>query len=135
MNLLAKSRSRSGFTLLEIMTVLAIILILMGMAAGRYERSVLRTREAALKQNLWVMRQAIEQYTIDKQSGPQSLEELVGAGYLREVPIDPMTGRKDWNVTFDDLMISPEQSSSGITDVHSTSERISPFEGTAYSTW
>jgi general secretion pathway protein G len=131
----ARSRSNRGFTLLEIMTVMAIILILMGMAAGRYEKSILRTKEAALKQNLWVMRQAIEQYTIDKQAGPQSLEELVGAGYLREVPVDPITGRKDWNVEFDELLISPEQASTGITNVKSSSDRVSPFEGTSYNTW
>jgi general secretion pathway protein G len=130
-----KSYHLRGFTLLEVMTVMAIILILMGMAAGRYERSVRRTKEAALKQNLWVMRQAIEQYTIDKQAGPQSLEELVGAGYLREVPIDPITGRKDWIVEFDELLISPEQTSTGITNVKSSSDSVSPFEGTAYSTW
>jgi general secretion pathway protein G len=130
-----KPNPRRGFTLLEIMTVMAIILILMGMAAGRYERSILRTKEAALKQDLWVMRQAIEQYTIDKQAGPQSLEELVGSGYLREVPIDPITGRKDWNVEFDELLISPEQATTGISNVKSSSDRVSPFENTPYSTW
>jgi general secretion pathway protein G len=128
-------RIRRGFTLLEIMTVMAIILILIGMAAGKYHQSVVRTKEATLKQDLWVLRQAIEQYTIDKQRGPQSLEELVSAGYLREVPVDPITGRKDWNVSFDDLMISPEQVSSGISDVRSASDKVSPFEGTPYSSW
>lgn len=128
-------RCAPGFTLLELMIVVAIILILLSLATGRYQQSVVRAREAALKQDLWVMRQAIHQFTIDKQQAPQSLEELAGAGYLREIPVDPITQRKDWELIFEDTLLTPEQTTTGITDVRSRSDRISPFEGTAYSLW
>src|SRR5438309_12041624 len=87
---------RAGFTLIELMIVITIILILIGMAAQRYDKSVQRAREATLKQDLWVMRQAIDNYTLDKQAAPQSLDDLVQAGYLRKVPVDQITGAKDW---------------------------------------
>ncbi|HXN21904.1 MAG TPA: prepilin-type N-terminal cleavage/methylation domain-containing protein [Candidatus Dormibacteraeota bacterium] len=124
-----------GFTLLELMIVITIILILMTIGAGRYEKSVIRAREAALHQNLNAMRQAIEQFTLDKQAAPQSLDDLVSAHYLREIPTDPLTHRKDWNTSAEDFVLSPEQTSSGITDVHSASDQISPFENTPYSSW
>ncbi len=132
---LRRARVCAGFTLLELMIVITIILILIAMGAGRYDQSVARAREAALKQNLSVMRHAIEQYTLDKQAAPQSLEDLVGAGYLREIPTDPMTRKKDWRVDYEDVLLSPDQSGTGITDVHSSSDRLSPFENTPYSTW
>lgn len=124
-----------GFTLIELMIVVAIILILASMAAVRYDQSILRSKEAALHQDLSVMRQAIEQYTMDKEQAPQSLDDLVTAQYLSHIPVDPITGAKDWNVTTSDLLLSPEQSSTGITDVHSGSDKVSPFENTPYSTW
>jgi general secretion pathway protein G len=130
------SRRDSGFTLLEIMVVITIILILLSLAAGRYEQSVVRAREAALKQNLQVMRKAIDEYTLDKLAAPQSLDDLVGAGYLREVPVDPMTRKKDWIVDYEtDVLFSPEQTATGIANVHSASDKISPFEGTPYNSW
>jgi len=125
----------AGFTLLELMIVVTIILILLSLGAGRYQQSVLRSKEAALKQNLFVMRQAIEQYTLDKQQAPQSLEDLVSAGYLRDIPNDPLTGKKDWRVDVQDVLLSPDQTETGIVDVHSGSEKISPFEGTPYGSW
>lgn len=124
-----------GFTLIELMIVIAIMLILIGMAAMRYDRSVLRSKEAALHQDLSVMRQAIEQYTLDKEQAPQSLDDLVTSEYLRQVPVDPITGGRDWTVVTSDLLLSPEQSSTGITDVHSSSDKVSPFENTPYNTW
>jgi len=130
----APGRAR-GFTLLELMIVITIILILLGMAAGRYQQSVVRAKEAALKQDLFVMRKAIEQYTLDKEAAPQSLEDLVYAGYLREVPVDPITKQKDWRTDTSDLLLSPDQTTVGIIDVHSSSSATSPFEGTPYSSW
>lgn len=124
-----------GFTLIELMIVIAIMLILMGIAAMRYDQSLLRSKEAALHQDLSVMRQAIEQYTLDKEQAPQSLDDLVTSEYLRQVPVDPITGGRDWTVVTSDLLLSPEQSSTGITDVHSSSDRVSPFENTPYNTW
>jgi general secretion pathway protein G len=129
-------RSRSeGFTMIELMVVIAIILVLIAMAAGRYERSVTRAKEAVLKQDLQTMRNAIQQYTLDKQQAPLSLDDLVSAGYLREIPTDPMTRERDWHSNFEDVMLSAEQTANGITDVHSTSDTVSSFEGTAYSSW
>ena len=127
--------ARAGFTLLELMVVVAIILVLLGLAAGKYQQSILRARESALKQDLLVMRQAIEQYTLDKQMAPQSLDELVSAGYLREVPTDPITQKKDWRVDYENVLLSPEQTGTGITDVHSASDQVSSFERTPYSSW
>lgn len=116
------------------MIVITIIFILLGMAAGRYDRSVTRAREATLKQDLMVIRQAIDNYTLDKQAAPDSLDALQQAGYLRIVPIDPITQAKDWQTQFDEVVLSPEQSGSGIVDVHSNSDRVSS-EGTLYKTW
>jgi general secretion pathway protein G len=125
----------AGFTLLELMIVITIMLILLSIGAGRYQQSIIRAREAALKQDLSVMRRAIDQYTIDKQQPPQSLDDLVTAGYLRGIPVDPITRRRDWRTEQDSVVLSPEQTQFGITDVHSNSDKISPFEKTAYSSW
>lgn len=124
-----------GFTLLELMIVMAIILILATIGAGRYENSVTRAREARLRSDLLTIRKEINNYTLDKEAGPQSLDDLVSAGYLREIPIDAMTGTKDWTTETEELILSPEQTSSGISDVHSASDRVSPFDGTSYSSW
>jgi general secretion pathway protein G len=132
----SQRRVRSfGFTLLELMIVITIIFILIGIAAGRYDRSVIRAREATLKQDLQVMRQAIDNYTLDKQSAPQSIEALQEAGYLRVVPTDPMTQAKDWQPQFDEVVLSPDQTGTGMVDVHSNSDRTSPFDGTPYKDW
>jgi general secretion pathway protein G len=133
-----KRESRSaqiGFTIIELMIVIAIILILIGMAVGRYDKSVMKSREAVLAHNLQIIRQAIDNYTLDKQNAPQSLDDLVQAGYLRDIPVDPMTQQKDWQTKFGDTVLTPDQVTVGIEDVHSNSERTSPFEGTVYNTW
>src|ERR1700691_6713539 len=90
-NLRSQAGRNRGFTMMELMVVIAIILILIGMAAARYEQSVVRAREAVLKQDLQTMRSAIQQYTLDKQQAPQSLNDLVSAGYLSQIPVDPIT--------------------------------------------
>lgn len=132
----SRRRDVRGFTLIELMIVMTIIMILASMAAVHYDRSVTRAKEAALHHDLSVMRDAIEQYTLDKQQAPQSLDELVSSGYLRAIPPDPVTGANDWVVATSDLLLSPdEMSNGGITDVHSASELKSPFEGTPYSSW
>ena len=129
------ARGSRGFTMMELMVVIAIILVLIGMAAGRYEKSVVRAREAVLKQDLATMRNAIQQYTLDKAAGPQSLDDLVSSGYLREVPTDPISRGHEWHTDFENILLSVEQTAPGITDVHSTSDAVSPFEGTPYSSW
>jgi len=128
-------RHALGFTLLELMVVITIIMILLGIAAGRYERSITRSKEAVLRQDLFTMRQAIDQFTLDKQRAPTSLDELISADYLRALPVDPMTNKKDWQTQYEDVVLSADQTGTGISDVHSASNQVSPFEGTAYSTW
>jgi general secretion pathway protein G len=130
-----RPQRQRGFTLLELMIVMAIILILATLSAGRYEQATIRAHEAALKQDLFVMRSAIQQYTLDKEAGPNSLDDLVSSGYLREIPRDPITRQREWATSSEDILSSPDQTSVGITDVHSTSDDISPFENTAYSSW
>jgi general secretion pathway protein G len=126
-----------GFTLIELMIVVSIIMILIGIAAGMYQRSVVRAKEATLRSDLKVMREAIDHFTMDKEAAPQALEDLVNpqSQYLREIPTDPMTNAKDWHVDFGDTVMSPDQSTTGIVDVHSNSPKASPFEGTPYNTW
>jgi len=125
----------SGFTLIELLIVISIIFILLGLAAGRYDMTIQRSREAVLKHDLQVMREAIDNFTLDKQAAPQSLDDLQQAGYLREVPVDPITQAKDWDPAFDNIVLSPEQVTTGMVDVHSHSSLTSRFDGTAYSTW
>jgi general secretion pathway protein G len=141
MNSAASRRNRDGnpssvgFTLVELMIVIAIIFILLGMAAGRYDMTIQRSREAVMKHDLLIMREAIDNFTLDKQAAPQSLDDLQQAGYLREVPMDPMTRAKDWDSVFDNVVLSPDQVTTGIVDVHSHSPQTSRFDGTAYNTW
>jgi len=117
------------------MVVISIISILMGIAAGMYYRSITRSKEAVLKQDLFTMRQAIDQFTLDKQRAPSSLDELISADYMRSLPVDPMTNQRDWQTVYEDVVLSADQTASGITNVHSASDQVSPFEGTAYSSW
>ncbi len=127
-------RGQRGFTLIELMIVITIILILIGMAVGMYQKSILHAREAVLRQDLVTMRQAIDNYTLDKQQAPQSLDELVDAHYLREVPVDPITREKDWVTHFSDTVLTPEQTGTGIDDVHCGSDQVGS-NGSPYSAW
>lgn len=128
------SRDTAGFTLLEMLIVITIIGILLSIAIPSYRQSVLRARETALKENLFVLRSLIEQLTLDKLRPPTSLEELVTEGYLRALPKDITGSRNTWEPVYSDLLISPEQTSSGIGDVRSGSSTIST-EGTPYNSW
>ncbi|MGC1257459.1 MAG: type II secretion system protein [Candidatus Acidiferrales bacterium] len=127
--------AQDGFTLIELMVVVAIILILATIAAGQYQKTVLRAKETKLKSELHVMRKAIQDYTVDKECGPSSLDDLVSNNYLSKIPDDPITGGADWVTTSDNVGYSPEQSCYGITDLKSASDKVSPFENTAYSSW
>jgi general secretion pathway protein G len=126
-------RSR-GFTLLELMIVMAIMAILMSIAIPVYNQSVIQAREAVLRENLSTLRKVIDQYTLDKQKAPQSLDDLVTAGYLRQIPVDPMTRQANWEVVQEDVMMAVDQQNPGITDVHSASNATAS-DGTAYSSW
>jgi general secretion pathway protein G len=127
--------STRGFTLLELMIVMAIIVILATIGVVRYERTIQRSKEAALKSDLRDLREAIQNYTQDKEAAPTSLKDLVTGEYIAKIPPDPMTGEASWNVDQCDMVLDPDQTSGGICDVHSTSDAVSPFEGTPYSSW
>ena len=126
-------RSR-GFTLLELMIVIFIIMILASIAVPAYNQSVIQARESVLRSNLSTLRNVISQYTLDKQKAPQSLDDLVTAGYLRQIPIDPMTREANWEPHEEDVLMSVDQQDTGIDDVHSASNGTAS-DGTAYSSW
>ncbi|MBV9073521.1 MAG: prepilin-type N-terminal cleavage/methylation domain-containing protein [Acidobacteria bacterium] len=127
--------SRKGFTLIELMIVISIILILVSIAVPMYQASVIRAKEAVLRQDLKTMRDQIDNYTMDKEKAPQSLQDLVDGGYLRSIPKDPFTGSADtWQVENSDTMASLDQTEPGISDVHSGSN-LTGSDGNAYSSW
>jgi general secretion pathway protein G len=123
-----------GFTLLELMIVISIILILMSIAVPVYNHSVIRARESVLRQDLFTLRSVIDQYTLDKQKAPQSLEDLLQAGYIKQIPKDPMTNEANWEVVQEDFLQAVDQQEPGISDVHSASSATAS-DGTAYSSW
>jgi general secretion pathway protein G len=128
-------RRQHGFTLLEMIVVISIMLILISIAVPAYNRSIIRARETVLRQDLFTLRSVIDQYTEDKQKAPQSLSDLVSAGYLRQIPVDPMTNSNStWQVVQEDILQSVDQQEPGISDVHSGSNATSS-EGTPYSDW
>ena len=129
-----RSRQR-GFTLIELMIVISIILILISTAIPIYQQSIIRAREAVLAQNLFTMRSVIDQYSVDKGKAPQSLDDLVTAGYLKELPLDPFTSTRDsWQVDQEDVLLSIDQDEPGISDVHSGAPGTGS-NGVPYSEW
>lgn len=120
-----------GFTLIEMMIVISLMLILISIAVPMYTRAIVRAREAVLRQNLFTLRELIAQYTMDKQKSPQSLEDLVAAQYLRRIPVDPLSNQNDWLV---DEEQDPTQPDRGISDVRSGFNGTSA-DGSAYSSW
>lgn len=122
-----------GFTLLELMIVISIIIILVSVALPQYQKTIMHARETILSYDLDTMRKLIDQYSADKGKLPQSLDDLVTAGYMREVPKDPITDNKDWTIVTGDDPYSTE-GGTGITDVHSSSSDVS-LNGTPYSEW
>lgn len=129
------SRREWGFTLIELMIVMTIISILLAIAVPIYQKSIIRAKESVLHNNLFTLRQMIDEYTVDKQHAPQSLDDLVSDGYLRQVPVDPMTGNnQSWKTIMEDTPVGGDNQPPGIFDVKSGAEGNS-LDGTPYSDW
>jgi len=130
-----KKAGEQGFTLIELMVVMLIIGVLMAIAVPSYIGAIKAAKESVLKEDLHVMRNAIDSYTMDKQKAPQSLQDLVENGYLKVIPTDPMTRTSDnWVTETSDDLHSIDQSEPGIDDVHSSDEEPGS-DGQPYSTW
>jgi general secretion pathway protein G len=126
-------RRRRGFTFVELMVVITIIVILISMAIPIYNRSIIRAKESVLANNLFTLRTVIDQYSYDKGKAPQALQDLVSEGYLQKLPVDPMTGNnQSWKTVMEDASQSVSQSEPGIFDVHSGSDKTG-LDGVAYS--
>jgi len=126
---------KRGYTLIELMIVMAIISVLVSIAVPLYQKALLRTKESLLKNNLFTLRTVIDEYTFDKKKAPQTLQDLVSEGYLRAIPVDPITGSdQTWRVINEDALSSVDQTQPGIWDVKSGSDQKS-LEGTPYSDW
>jgi len=131
--LAARARGRrSGFSFVEMMVVITIIVILVTMAIPIYQRSILRAKEAVLLSNLNTLRTVIDNYTYDKEKAPQSLQDLVSDGYLKRIPLDPITNSDQWKIVMEDASQAINQTEPGIFDIHSTSDKIG-LDGTPYS--
>jgi general secretion pathway protein G len=127
--------ARRGFTLIELMIVMAVVTVLVSIAVPMYQKSILRSKESVLKNNLFTLRTVIDEYTYDKGKAPQALQDLVSDGYLRVVPVDPMTGSSEtWKIIMEDATTSINQAEPGIFDVKSGSDKTS-LDGTAYADW
>ncbi len=134
MRRLRQTGSCRGFTLIEMMIVVCLIIILVSIAVPVYNRSILHAKEATLRQDLFTLRSVISQYTLDKQKAPQSLEDLIPAGYIKVIPKDPFTNEANWTTDQEDSIMAVDQQEPGIVDVHSSSN-LTGSDGTAYSSW
>jgi general secretion pathway protein G len=131
----ANREAEQGFTLLELMIVMVVIGLLAAIAIPAYTSNIRNAKEAVLKEDLHTMRQAIDSYTVDKAKAPQSLDDLVQAGYLKSMPVDPFTHRSDsWLPVQEDTLMSLDQTQAGIDDVHSGAQQTAS-DGTSYNTW
>ena len=129
------ARLRRGFTLIEMMIVMAIIVILISVAVPYYQKAIIRAKETVLHNNLFAIRSAIDEYSFDKQKAPHNLQDLVSDGYLRDVPKDPVTQRSDtWKLIIEDAGQAVSSSEPGLFDIRSGSDQKS-LDGTAYSEW
>jgi general secretion pathway protein G len=136
MELLTRSGKKSrGYTLIELIIVMAIISVLVAIAVPLYQKSLQRTKESLLKNTLFTLRTVIDEYTFDKQKAPQTLDDLVNEGYLRAVPMDPITGSaQSWRVIMEDSITAVNQTQPGIYDVRSGAD-LRSLEGTPYAEW
>ena len=130
-----RMRPTRGFTFVELMVVITIMVIIIMMAIPIYSRAIIRAKESVLHNNLTTLRTVIDHYTYDKQKAPQTLQDLVTEGYLTKIPIDPAVGNNtSWRTIMEDAAQSVNQSEPGIFDVKSSSDKIG-LDGTPYSEW
>ena len=130
-----RARPPRGFTLIELMIVMTVITVIISLAVPMYRKAIVRAKESVLRNNLFTLRTLIDEYTFDKQKAPQTLEDLVREGYLRQVPLDPITNsNQTWRIIMEDATASVNQTEPGIFDVRSGSDQTS-LEGTPYSEW
>lgn len=128
-------RTQQGFTLIELMVVMAIISVLLAIALPIYQKSIVRAKESVLHNNIFTMRYMIDEYTIDKGKAPESLQDLVTEGYLRQIPQDPITGSdQTWKIIMEDTPVGGSTNAPGVFDVRSGSDKNS-LEGTPYADW
>jgi general secretion pathway protein G len=128
-------RARRGFTLIELMVVMAIVSVLLAIAVPIYQKSIVRAKESVLRNNLFTLRTMIDEYTVDKQKAPEALQDLVSGGYLRQIPQDPITvSDQTWRTVMEETPVGGSSSSPGIFDVHSGSDKTS-LDGTPYADW
>ena len=128
-------RALRGFTLIELMVVMAIISVLLAIALPIDQKSIVRSKESVLRNNLFTIRTMIDEYTIDKQKAPETLQDLVAEGYLRQVPQDPMTSSdQTWKLIMEDTPVGGSANPPGIFDVRSGSDKIG-LDGTPYADW
>ncbi len=124
-----------GFTLVELMIVIAIIGILATLAIPTYKYANIRAKEAVLKENLFRLRDTLDQFYADRERYPETLEELAKEGYLRKIPLDPMTEATDtWELIYEELAEGEEDKIPGISDVRSSSYETA-LDGTIYNNW
>lgn len=124
----------AGFTLLELMIVISMMMILLAIAVPLYQQHVIQAREAVLRDTVFQLDSLIQQYTLDKKQSPQTLDDLVTAGYLAKLPSDPMTGKADWTTDPEDATNAADPQQPGISRAHSASSGTA-LDGTAYSSW
>lgn len=129
--MIGKLSRAKGFSLLELMIAMFILIILLSVALPTYQRSVQHAKEVVLKENLWQVRKAIDQYASDKGKYPPSLESLVEGKYLREMPVDPILDKAEWDVVMGEDPLNPD-GSEGVTDVKSLAEG-EDSDGKAYT--
>ena len=130
-----KPGGEGGFTLVELMIVMTIIGILSAIAIPSFIKSVTKAKEAVLREDLHTMRTAIDSYTVDKEKAPQGLDDLVQAGYLKSIPVDPMTSSNEtWITGMSDTMTDINETQGGLDDVHSGSQALAS-DGTTYNSW
>lgn len=131
----ARKRAEGGFTLIELIIVMTVIGLLASIAIPSFVNSVKRAKEAVLKEDLHTMRSAIDGYTVDREQAPQTLDDLVQAGYLKSIPVDPMTTRSDtWITSQSDVLTNITETQGGISDVHSGAQGLAT-DGSSFNTW